>query len=292
MDVGVIGDVALTLGPQPLDQLGREVVALALFLVAAETDDVGVVGIDDQLTIFKLGQPGEIVLGGVTVWCHAHDLELAVEHLEAEVFGDRAIQATERIRVVELLDLVDLAILTPTEEGGCVLTLAVDPQDRRFLSEAGAVISTGGVGQVVLNRLKTDFFGIEAQLLQTPKNLIAITLEAAVSGQDGIERTIRRVPVTLGVMPAGLTAKQADRGKGDTDDIHVCRLNAGLLKTEFGRLVGHTVLGVLVAYKALFFYRSNQLAVDIECGGGVVTQCAGKAQYGKSHGSPLLSIKK
>ncbi len=153
MDVGVIGDVALTLGPEPLDQLGREVIALALFLVAAETDDVGVVGIDDQLTIFKLGQPGEVVLGGVTVGCHAHDLELAVEHLEAKVLGDSAIQAAERIRVVELLDLVDLAVLPPTEEGGGVLALAVDPQYRRFFGEARAMVSAGSVRQVVLDWL-------------------------------------------------------------------------------------------------------------------------------------------
>src|SRR5690554_699024 len=144
MDVGVVGDVAFALGPQPLDQLGREVVALALFLVTAEADDVGVVGIDDQLAVLELGQTGEIVLGGVTIRRHAHDLELAIQHLEAQVLGQRAVEAAQGIRVIELLDLVDLAILTVAEEGGGILTLAVDAQNRGLLLEAGTVIGAGG----------------------------------------------------------------------------------------------------------------------------------------------------
>jgi hypothetical protein len=115
---------------QPFDQLGREVVALALFLVAAETDDVGVVGVDDQFAVLEFRQAREVVLVRVAVGRHAHDLVFAVEHLEAEVFGDRAVEAAERIRVVELLDLVDLAVLAVAEEGGGVLALAVDAEDR------------------------------------------------------------------------------------------------------------------------------------------------------------------
>ena len=60
-------------------------------------------------------------------------LHRAVEHLEAKVLGDSAIQAAERIRVVELLDLVDLAVLPPTEEGGGVLALAIDAAVRTTL---------------------------------------------------------------------------------------------------------------------------------------------------------------
>lgn len=59
------------LGPQPLDQLGREVVALAFLLVAAEADDVGIVGVDHQFAVLELGETGEIVLAGVTVERHA-----------------------------------------------------------------------------------------------------------------------------------------------------------------------------------------------------------------------------
>ena len=62
MDVGLVGDIALALRAQPLDQLGRKVVALAVFLVAAEADDIGVVGVDGQFPVFKAGQAGKIVL--------------------------------------------------------------------------------------------------------------------------------------------------------------------------------------------------------------------------------------
>ena len=144
MDVGVVGDVAVAHRAEPVDQLGREVVAPAfsifVLLVAAEADHVGVVGVDDQFAILEFRQPRKVVFARVAVGRHAHHLVLAVEHLEAEVFGDCAVEAAERIRVVELLDLVDLAVLAVTEEGGRVLALAVDTEDRRLLGEAGAVV--------------------------------------------------------------------------------------------------------------------------------------------------------
>ncbi len=95
VDVGIVGDIAFTLGPQPLDQLGREVIALALFLVAAEADHVGVIGIDDQLAILEFGQARKIIFGSIAIWRHAHHLELAIEHLEAEELGNRAVEPAQ-----------------------------------------------------------------------------------------------------------------------------------------------------------------------------------------------------
>lgn len=122
------------LGPSHSISFG-EVEAFALLFVTTQADDVGVFGVDHQFAVFKGGQAGEIVFGRVAVRCHAHDFEFAVEHLEAEEFGDRAIQATEGIRIEEFLDLVDLAVFAIAEEGSGVLTLAVDPEDRGFLPE-------------------------------------------------------------------------------------------------------------------------------------------------------------
>lgn len=50
-------------------------------------------------------------------------------------------------------------MLAIAEKGGGVFTLAVDAQNRGFFLEARAVVGTGGVGQVVLDRLDLDFFG-------------------------------------------------------------------------------------------------------------------------------------
>jgi hypothetical protein len=87
VDVGVVGDVSRALRAQPVDQLRRKVVALAVFLVAAEADHVGVVGVDRQFAVLELRQAREIVAVRVAVRRHAHHLVLAVEHLEAEVLG-------------------------------------------------------------------------------------------------------------------------------------------------------------------------------------------------------------
>ena len=67
---------------------------------------------------------------------HAHDLVLAVEHLEARELGQRAVEAAERIRVVELLDLVDLAVLADAEEGRRVFALCRRCRGSPFFGEA------------------------------------------------------------------------------------------------------------------------------------------------------------
>ncbi|MCY1368149.1 hypothetical protein D9M69_551160 [compost metagenome] len=177
---------------------------------------------------------------------------------------------------------MDLAVLAPAEEGGGVLALAVDPEDRGLLLEARAVVGAGGVGQVVLHRLDLHLLGVEAQLLQAPDDLLAVALVAAVAHEDGVEGAIRGVPVTLGVVPAGL-AEQADGGEGNGHHIDVGRFDAGLFQAELGRLVGHAILRVLVAHEALFFRGGDQLAVDVERGGRIMAEGAGKAENRQCH---------
>ena len=276
MDVGIVGDIAFALGPQPLDQLGREVVALAFLLVAAEADDVGIVGVDHQFAVLELGETGEIVLAGVTVGRHAHDLELAVEHVEAEVLGDRAVQAAQRIRIVELLDLVDPTVLAPAEESGGVLALAVDAEDRGLFLEPRAMVGAGGMGKVVLDRLDLDFLQVEAELLQAPLDALVVTLVAAVAEQDRIQRAIRRVGVALGVVPAGLF-HDADGSEGNRHHVDIGRLDPCLLQAELRRFVGHAVLRVLVTHEALFLDGRDQLAVDVQGGGRVMAYGARQA---------------
>src|SRR5690606_9267316 len=157
-------------------------------------------------------------LAGIAIRRHAHDLELAVEHLETEELGDRAVQAAEGVRIEEFLDLVDLAVFAVTEEGRGVLALAVDPEDRGFLFETRAVVSAGDVSQVLLDRLDLDLTRIEAQLLQAPDYFVAVALVAAIAHQDSVRCAVRGVPVTLGVVPACL-AEQADRRERNGDHV-------------------------------------------------------------------------
>lgn len=78
------------LGPSHSISLG-EVETFALLFIAAQANDVGVLGVDHQLAVLEAGQTGEVILVGVAIGRHAHDLEFAIEHLETEELGDRAI---------------------------------------------------------------------------------------------------------------------------------------------------------------------------------------------------------
>lgn len=139
------------------------------------------------------------------------------------------------------------------------------------------------MGQVVFNRLDLDFFfRIEAQLLQAPDDLVAVALVATVAHQDRVERAVRGVPVTLGIVPTRL-AEQADRSERDRHHVNVGRLDAGLFQAELRRFVGHAVLCMFVAYEALFFGGRNQLAVDIQRCGRIMAKGAGQAKNRQCH---------
>lgn len=135
---------------------------------------------------------------------------------------------------------------------------------------------------MVFDRLDLDLLRIEAQLLEAPDDLVAIALVATVAHQDRVECTVRCVPVTLGILPAGL-AEQADRRERNRYHVNVGRLDAGLLQAEFRRFVGHAVLCMFIAYEALFFRRRDQLAVDIQGCGRIMAKGAGQAKNRQCH---------
>ena len=143
------------------------------------------------------------------------------------------------------------------------------------------------MGQVVLDRLDLDLFRVEAQLLQAPDDLLAIALVATVAHQDGIECTIRGVPIALGIVPPRL-AEQADRGERDGYHVDVGRLDACLFQAELRRLVGHAVLRMLVTHEALFFGGGNQLAVNVQGRGRVMAKGAGQAKNRQCQGISLF----
>lgn len=140
---------------------------------------------------------------------------------------------------------------------------------------------------MVFDRFDLDLLRVEAQLLQAPDDLLAVTLVATVAHQDRVEGAVRGVPVALGIVPARL-AEQTDGGERDGHYVDVGRLDAGLLRAELRRLVGHAVLRMLVTHEALFFGGGNQFAVDVQGRGRVMAKGAGQAKNRQCQGSSLF----
>ena len=140
--IGILKHVTGATGPQLLDQLGAEVVAHITVLVAAQPDCADQLGIDAEVLATVVGQKGQVVFVRVAVRGDTHDLGFTVQHVEPQVIAHRRIHAAERIRLVELLDFVDLAILAITKEGGGVFAFQINTQNGGFFLEAAQVIGT------------------------------------------------------------------------------------------------------------------------------------------------------
>ena len=276
--IGIVDLVALPRRPQPLHQLGAEVVTLALgVLPAAQPHHVHIAGVDPEIAPVEVDQPAQIEAPGIAVGGHSHHLELAVEHLEAEIFGDGAIEPAQGVGIVELLDLVDAAVLAPAEEGGGVLALAVDAEDGGLLRKAAQMVGAGSVGQMVLHHLQPGVADAQIghQLLHPP----AVAVITAVAMEDGGERPVGGVPVAGRIMPPGGAGPERDAGVRKSDDIHLFGTDAGPFQAETCRFVRKAPLGVLFADEALLFGGGHQLAVDEERRGRIVAHRAGHAEH-------------
>ena len=137
--------------------------------------------------------------------------------------------------------------------------------------------------QMMLDRDDLDLLEVEAKLHETPLDPLFVTIKTSIAGEDGVERTVRRVEVAPGVVPACLPG-QADRRIGNGDGINIGGFQSGEIQTEFRRLVGHAALGVLVAHEAFFFGSSDQLAANVKCGRRVMRQRAGESENCQSQG--------
>ena len=127
---------------------------------------------------------------------------------------------------------------------------------------------------MVFDRDDFDLLEVEAELYKTPFNTLLVTVVAAVAGEDGVKRAVRRVKITFGVVPAGFF-KNADWRKRNGYRVNISGLDSCLLQTEFCRFVGHAALGVFVADEAFLFGGGNELAVNVECCRRIVCQRAG-----------------
>jgi hypothetical protein len=131
--------------------------------------------------------------------------------------------------------------------------------------------------EVMLDRHDLRLLQVEAKLQEAPLDTLTVAMEAPVAGQDRVQSAVGSIPVAFRIVPARRFRK-ADRGKGDGHRVYVLRPDAGKLQAELRGLVGHTVLGVLVANETLLLCRCDELAVDIERCRRIVGQCAGQAE--------------
>src|SRR5690606_40022754 len=115
---------------------------------------------------------------------------LTRQHIESQIHSKRAVESAEEDLFIELIDLVDLTIITIAEEGGGVLTLAIDAQNRGLLLEAGTVVGAGSMRQVMLDRLQLDLLQIETQLLQAPLDAFPVAVVTAVAHENSIQRAV------------------------------------------------------------------------------------------------------
>ena len=152
MDVGIVDIVAIAHRPQPVHEPLAEIISLAILLVASRTDHVDKVVVYLEALAVVFDQRRQIIFFRITVRCHTHDFVLAILHLEAEVLGNRTVKPAERVRIVELLDLVNSSVFAITEECSCILPFAIDTDDRRLFLEAAQMVSAAGVRQVMLHR--------------------------------------------------------------------------------------------------------------------------------------------
>ncbi len=96
VDVGVVDCIPFTLWSQPLDQLGAEVVTLAVaVLIAPQANYIDQLGVDLETALIKGDQPGEIKPLRVAIGRHPHHLELSIQHLKPQILGHRPVEAAE-----------------------------------------------------------------------------------------------------------------------------------------------------------------------------------------------------
>ena len=197
--IDLVADAART---KPLDQLRAEVEVAAVFLVAAHADDIDQARVDAETARTVSEQARQVVTGRVAIRRHAHDLELAVEHLEAEVFSHRGIETAERVRIVKRLALGDAAVLADTEERRRVFTLAIDADDRGLFLEAAQVIGARCMREMVLDHLDAHAVRADAQVVAELAQSREIAPVTAVAVEERRQRAIRRIPVAPREMPA------------------------------------------------------------------------------------------
>ena len=275
--IGLVGVVAGTHRAEPANEFAGEIATLAPMPMSSQPHGVDQPRVHPECAFPTAEQGAEIEPRGIAVRRHTHHAVLPVEHPEAEVLGDGAVDAGKRVRIVELAQDADVAALAGGETRRRVLALAVDAENRGVAGEAGQVVGARCMGDVVRHRFEPGARPVDAEFAACAHHPGAIAAKAPVAVEDRIERAVGRVPVPARVMPAAAIEKP-DAGIRERHRVDVCRTEARFLQAIARRLEGHAAVGVLDPDEALLLGGGDDLAVGQEGGRGVVTQCAGQAQ--------------
>ena len=283
VDIRFVDGVAPSPRPVAGDEARTEVVPATVLLVAAQAHRIHQPGIHAHPTggAARPEQRREIEASGIAVGRHAHRLVFAVEHLEAQVFGDGAIDAGKRVRLVELEDARDAPTFADAEERRRVLALAVHAENRHFALKAGQVVGARRMGEMVLHRHEARPRPVDAELAPQVEDPPAVAAEAPIAVEDGVEGPLRRIPVAAGVVPAR-RAEEGNRRIGAGDGIDIPGGHAGSVEAVAGRFERQPPEGVLLAHEAFLLRRSCDPAVHQQGGGRIVPQGAGQAQDDQS----------
>ena len=148
----LVRGIALAHRSELLDQPLAEVATLAAMPVAAPADGVYQACIHLYVAVAAAEHGPEVDPRRIAIGRHSHDAVFAVEHLEAKVLGHRAVGASQRIGVVELLQRADAPSLADADKRRRVFALAIDAENGGVAIESGQVIGACRVRQVMRYR--------------------------------------------------------------------------------------------------------------------------------------------
>ena len=166
VDIRLVDGVALSPRPVAGDEARAEVEATAVLLVASQAHGIHQPGVHAHPPgpAARPEQRREVEAARVAVGRHAHRLVLAVEHLEAQVFGDGAVDAGQGVRIEELEDARDAPAFAHAEERRRVFALAVHAEDGHLAVEAGEMVGARRMGKMVRHRRKARPRPVDAEL--------------------------------------------------------------------------------------------------------------------------------
>jgi hypothetical protein len=176
---------------------------------------------------------------------HAHELVLALVHLEAAVGGERRVQEADRMGEPHLLHDADAVALPDAHGPGGPLAGAVDGEDRRVVVRRG---------EVARRRVRHVVVGEDDLLRVDPELLLQQVLHPQLLREPGVHRLAEDGPRSRERRERGGedALELDDRLLVEDDQVEVVRGDAGALQAELDRELREARI-VLHPAEALFF---------------------------------------
>jgi hypothetical protein len=114
------------------------------------------------------------------------------------------------------------------------------------------------------------------QFIEKTRKITAITPIATIAVEHTVDRTVGRIPMTVGIVPTRF-GEQAYGRKRNSDLSDILPAHAAYLQTGASGEIRRFVARVLTPNETLLFAGRNEFAVDIQRSCGIVANGAGKA---------------